>query len=55
MTPIAAYYIFTANEHERAAAATHGLPARRRRPSLLDRVRAIASAIRPQASLARSA
>ena len=54
MTPIAAYFIFTASEHERATEATHGLPARRR-PSLLERVRSLAAALRPQGSAARSA
>jgi len=54
MSPIAAYYIFTASEHERAAAAAHGIPLRRR-PSLLERVRSLAAAVRPQGSAARSA
>jgi hypothetical protein len=54
MTPIAAYYVFTASEHERAAAAEHGIPLRRRR-SLLERVRGLAAAVRPQGSGARSA
>jgi hypothetical protein len=54
MTPIAAYFIFTASERERATQATHGLPPRRR-PSLLDRVRTVAATIRPQRSPARPA
>jgi hypothetical protein len=54
MTPLAAYYIFTATEYERAAAAAHGIPLRRR-PSLLERVRSVAAALRPQDSGARSA
>jgi hypothetical protein len=54
MSPIAAYYIFTASEHERAAAAAHGIPLRRR-PSLLERIRTVAAAVRPQGPGARSA
>jgi hypothetical protein len=38
MTPIAAYYIYIANENERALKETHKQPVRRRRPSLLDRL-----------------
>ena len=38
MTPIAAYYIYLANENERALKETHKQPVRRRRPSLLDRL-----------------
>ena len=53
MTPIAAYYIFMATEHERAAA-THDVPPRRRL-SPLERVRSLAAAVRPQGSAARSA
>jgi hypothetical protein len=55
MTPIAAYYLFTASENQRAAAAAHGIDIRPRRPSLLDRVRALAFAVRGQPSFARSA
>jgi hypothetical protein len=55
MTPIAAYYIFTAAEHERAAASAHQQLVRRHRPSLLDRVRTLAALIRPQASHPRPA
>jgi hypothetical protein len=55
MTPIAAYYLFTALENQRAAAAAHGIDIRRRRPSLLDRVRALALALRGQPRFARSA
>jgi hypothetical protein len=54
MSPIAAYYIFTASERERAATAAHGLRPRRR-PSLLNRVRSLATGVRPQGSGARSA
>jgi hypothetical protein len=54
MSPIAAYYIFTASEYERAAAAAHGLPPRRR-PSLLERVRSLAAALRLQGSASRPA
>ena len=54
MSPIAAYYIFTASDHERAATAAHGIPLRRR-PSLVERVRSVAAALRPQASDARAA
>ena len=54
MSPIAAYYIFTASEHERTAAAAHATPLRRR-PTLLARVRTAAAALRPQGSAARSA
>ena len=54
MSPIAAYYIFTASEHGRAAALAAGIPFRRR-PSLLERVRTVAAALRPQGSAARSA
>jgi len=53
MTPIAAYFVFTASERERATAAAHGVPLRR--PSLLDRVRTLAAAIRPQDSAGRPA
>ena len=53
MTPIAAYFIFTASERERAAAAAHGVPLRR--PSLLDRVRTVAAGIWPQGSAGRPA
>lgn len=55
MTPIAAYYIFIAGEHERAAAATHGIDLRARRPSLLDRLRGLALAFRDQPRFARPA
>jgi hypothetical protein len=54
MNPIAAYYIFTASEEQRAATAAHGIPLRRRR-SLLERVQSRAAALRPQGSAARSA
>jgi hypothetical protein len=55
MTPIAAYFIFTADEQQRAAAAAHEISARRARPSLFDRVRAVASSLRPRPSLTRPA
>jgi hypothetical protein len=55
MTPIAAYYLFTAVENERAAAAIHGIDGRARRPSLLDRLRGLAFALRGQPRLARPA
>jgi hypothetical protein len=54
LSPIAAYYIFMVMEHERAAAAAHGLPPHRR-PSLVDRVRTLTATVRPQGSPARSA
>ena len=55
MTPIAAYYIFVANENERAATGGRRTELRRHRPSLLDRARAIAAGVRQDRSLARSA
>ncbi len=55
MTPIAAYYIFTANEHERDAVAATGLDPRAGRPSLADRLRALVAALRPQRGLASAA
>ena len=55
MTPIAAYYLFTAVENERAAAAAHGIDTRAGRPSLLDRVRTLALALRQRPSLGRPA
>ena len=53
MTPIAAYVLFTASEHERAAAAAHG--SLDRRTSLLDRARVLLAVLRAQPSFARSA
>jgi hypothetical protein len=53
MTPIAAYFIFTADEQQRAVAAAHEISPRRARPSLFDRVRAVAAAMRPRPSLTR--
>ena len=53
MTPIAAYFIFTASERERATVAARGLPLRH--PSLLDRVRTVAAALRPHGSAGRPA
>ena len=55
MTPIAAYYLFTAVENERAAAASHGIDIRPRRSPLLQRLRGLALARRVQPRLARSA
>jgi hypothetical protein len=55
MTPIAAYYIFIANENERASSAAHPLPVRRQHPSLLDRIRSFATGLRAQPSLPRPA
>jgi len=53
MTPLAAYYLFTAAENERAAEATRGID--NRRPSLLDRLLGLAFARRGQSRLARAA
>jgi hypothetical protein len=50
MTPIAAFVIYTANEHERDVRAAHG-PVRRPRPSLAERLRSILAATRPQRPL----
>ena len=55
MTAIAAYYIFIASENERSTSAGHRLPARRQRPSLLDRIRSFATGLRAQPSLPRPA
>jgi hypothetical protein len=55
MTPIAAYYIYVANENERAAASAHKQPLRRHRPSLLDRILSRVSDTRAQPSLPRPA
>ena len=58
MTPVAAYYLFLAEENERAAKANRFRPARQprqSRPSLFDRLRAVASALRTKPSVARSA
>ena len=55
MTPIAAYYIYIANENERALAATHKQPVRRRRPSLLDRILGFVADGRSRSSLPRLA
>jgi len=54
MSPIAAYYVFTASEHARAAAAAHAIPPPRR-PSLLERLRTAAAALRLQGPGARPA
>ena len=53
MTPIAAYYLFTATEHERAVAAAHG--PLDRRPPILARVRALLAGLRAEPAFARSA
>ena len=55
MTPLAAYYLFTAAENERAAEATRGIDNQARRPSLLDRLLGLAFARRGQSRLARAA
>ena len=55
MTPIAAYYLFTALGNERAAAARHGIDMRPRRSLLPDRLRGLALALRVQPRLAGSA
>ncbi len=55
MTPIAAYYLFTAVENERAAAAAHGIDTRAGRPTLLERIRTLLIALRQRPSLARPA
>jgi hypothetical protein len=52
MTPIAAYYIHIANDQARAAAAARRIDVRLRGPSLLDRVRTLAAALRGQPSRA---
>ena len=48
MTPIAAYYLFTASEHERIAAASHGYV--EARPTLMDRIRELLTGLRSQPS-----
>lgn len=55
MTPLARYYLFIVVENDRATAAAHGIDIPTRRPSLLDRIRARAVALRGQPRLARSA
>jgi hypothetical protein len=51
MTPVAAYYLFLAEENERAAKRTDAV--RPQGPSLLDRARALAGALRVKPSTAR--
>ena len=51
MTPIAAYYVFVAQEHERELALKRQ-PAHAPRPSLIDRARRLAADIRPTPQLA---
>lgn len=53
MTPVAAYYLFLAEENERAAKRTYVV--REHGPSLLDRARAVAAALRLKPSSARPA
>jgi hypothetical protein len=53
MTPVAAYYLFVAEENERAAAKAYRF--RQPRASLLDRARALASALRLNPSAAHPA
>ncbi len=53
MTPVAAYYLFLAEENERAAKRAHVV--RHQGPSLLDRARAFAAALRLKPSSARPA
>ena len=55
MTHIAAYYIYIASENERSTSAARRLPARRPRPSLLDRILSFATGLRSQPSLPRPA
>lgn len=55
MTPLARYYLFIMLENERAAATAHRIEIRSRRPSLLDRLRSLALALRGQPRAARSA
>lgn len=58
MTPVAAYYLYLAEEHERAAKANRRRPSRQPRPSrpaLFDRLRAVASPLRTKPSVARGA
>jgi hypothetical protein len=51
MTPIAAYFLFTAAEQERAAAAAHGIAGGR--PSLLGRLRALVAFLRSEPIFSR--
>jgi hypothetical protein len=54
MTPIAAYYILVAQDHERELARKRQ-PARKPRPSLIDRARRVAAGLRPTPRLANPA
>jgi hypothetical protein len=54
MTPLAAYYVFVAQENERELARKRQ-PARTPRPSLIDRARRVAAGIRPTPRLANPA
>ena len=54
MTPIAAYYVFVAQERERELALKRQ-PARAPRPSLIDRARRVAAGLRPTPRLANPA
>jgi hypothetical protein len=53
MTPVAAYYLFVAEENERAAAKAYRSP--KPRPSLLERLRAVARTLRTKPQVARAA
>jgi len=54
MTPIAAYYVFVAQEHERELALKRQ-PSRASRPPLIDRARRVAAGLRPTPRLANPA
>jgi hypothetical protein len=54
MTPLAAYYLFLAQENERELALRRP-PARTPRPSLIDRARRVAAGLRPAPRLANPA
>ena len=54
MTPLAAYYVFVAQENERELALKRQ-PVRTPRPSLIDRARRVAADIRPTPRLANPA
>jgi hypothetical protein len=54
MTPLAAYYVFVAQENERERAQKRQ-PARTPRPSLIDRAHRVAAGLRPTPRLANPA
>ncbi|HKB28283.1 MAG TPA: hypothetical protein VKC59_04600 [Candidatus Limnocylindrales bacterium] len=54
MTPLAAYYVFVAQEHERELAWKRQ-PVRTPRPSLIDRARRLTAGLRPAPRLANPA